>query len=228
VSECYRCQTITSGSGDPVGVCDMCSSFACSPCGARIPGLSLFRCAICWPSVLLISSGVGPQSGGGPSGGSGTPVDPAGPSGGGGGVSVRVVSSTEQFEELVPSLANESKTFRDDWRKEMGDIVASLERLHDGGRYALDQLVEKRKADTQEAPNIPMLNSLDAGPILGKQVSDAKSREELDRDLFADALGVASWAINVPVGAQPAPDRLALLSDTRITFVVGFLSPAFA
>jgi hypothetical protein len=229
LSECYRCQTITAGTGDPVGVCDMCSSFACASCGTRIPGLSLFRCAICWPAVLVTSAGIAPWSGGGPGGGSGAPVGPTSPSGGGGGgTSARIFDSTDEFEALVPTLANESGISRYDWRKNISDVVLSLHRVHEGGKDALDQLVHARKADTQEEPNVAMLSSLPSGLVVASQVSDAEDRGELNRDLFADALGVASWAINVAVGEQPRAERLALINDPRVTFVIGFMSPAFA
>ena len=73
-----------------------------------------------------------------------------------------------------------------------------------------------------------MLHSIGAGVLLADQVAAADREEQLDPDLFADALGVASWAINVDVGTQPDVSRLGLLADERITFVVGFLAPAYA
>lgn len=234
MSACYRCQTVTNGNGDPIGVCDMCSSFACSPCGVRIPGLSHFRCAICWPAVLLHSAGVapGPDEGGdgGSSGVRGTPTgSPDQPDGGGGGAAAQLFASSNDFEERVPGLAQESGLERHDWRRVIDEVIAELKRIHEGdGRSVIEGLLETRRADTDEEPNVVTLHSIGSGLLLADQVAAAESEDQLDRELFADALGVASWAINVDVGMQPAASRLGLLTDTRIAFVIGVLSPAYA
>ena len=231
MSACYRCEMVTAGSGEPIGVCDMCSAFACSPCGARIPGVSKFRCGICWPAVLLLSAGVAPGPEGGGSGGSGTPSGQPRPpgGGGGGGVEVAAFADTEEFETLVPTLARESGVSRYDWRKVIDGVVRELLRIHEGdGRTVVDELVEQRREDAEQEPNLTMLSSVGAGITLAEQVSDARRAKRLKPELIADALGVASWAINVDVGTQPSADRLGLLTDERIIFVVGFLSPAYA
>jgi hypothetical protein len=39
--------------------------------------------------------------------------------------------------------------------------------------------------------------------------------------LIADAFGVAQWAIGVPAGEQVPPERLRMLPDQRLRFIVG-------
>ena len=219
---------ITGEGREPLGVCDMCSSLACSPCGARIPGVAKFRCALCWPAVLLLPAGVGPgpeeEQGGG---GSGRPVLPTdGPGGGGGAPAQRTIKRTEDFEELVPALARESGIARANWRHVIDDVISELLTIAKGQGGA-DQLIERHAGSTEE-PDVAMLSSVDAGMLLASQVREAKRTGHLKPELMADALGVASWAINTEVGFQPKPDRLAMLADARMMFVVGFLSPAIA
>ena len=44
----------------------------------------------------------------------------------------------------------------------------------------------------------------------------------------ADAFGVAHWSIGVPLGEEPTPQRLALLPDKRLRFVIAYAMPSFA
>src|ERR1019366_5234651 len=115
------------------------------------------------------------------------------------------------------------------WRTVIEEVIRKLREIHEGGgRAVIDEMVGARRTDEREAPDVVMLHSIPAGLVLAEQVTVAQREMRLDSDLFADAFGVASWAINVDVGTQPDPFRVSLLADSRIAFVVGFLSPLYA
>jgi hypothetical protein len=144
-------------------------------------------------------------------------------------MAVPVFAGSEDFEERVPELAERSSAERGDWRGVVDDVIANLRKIHEGeGRAVVDDLLETRRVNTDEEPNVATLHSIGPGLLLADQVAVAEQEGRLDRELFADALGVASWAIDVGVGRQPDVSRLGLLADARIAFVIGVLSPAYA
>jgi hypothetical protein len=53
-----------------------------------------------------------------------------------------------------------------------------------------------------------------------REVESAETAGMLSRDLLGDAFGVAAWAIEAAPGTEPNEQRVALLADERLRFVI--------
>ena len=223
MATCYRCTVEgTDPPGDPFGVCDICSALACISCGVRVAGLSRFKCVMCYSSaVLLTAAGLrgapkGPSDPGGssPAAGSGPQADPDE-------LAVAFTSSA-QFVAAEPLLAGNSASERDYYRRDIERFMTlardyavdearreQIDARLGYGRYASEE-EEARRADLR-AGSQRLLRDLEQ--------ADAEAR--LKRDLLADAFGVAQSAIGVPPGEEVPLDRLLLLEDSRLRFIVG-------
>ena len=222
-----------SREGDPAGACDQCSSFACTLCGARVPKRSRYLCVLCFPSLVLLPSGGLPPGGPDPPPG-GTPVggpSPDAPSGGPAATArASLFEGTQEFEVLMPYLAESSGRERDFFHE--GGVDEAFRAATDYGfeetrRHEIDKIVGyERYSDEVEAAR--RRDALRGAQLLSRQVSAAEASGDLHKDLVADAFGVAHWSIAVAIGEQPSPDRLALLADERLRFVIGTGMPARA
>ncbi|HET7486173.1 MAG TPA: hypothetical protein VFJ64_12460 [Solirubrobacterales bacterium] len=227
---CYRCAYENEyPPGDPFGVCQECSIMACQSCGNRVPGRSRFVCLICFPeSVLLPDAGL-PRFREGPPGGGGHLRDPDLPDDGGGGEAVEpVFASSAEFETLMPLLAEETQANREQFR---GAGMRAILQL--GRDYSFDEAtrhqINERIGYTEVVDEVEeerRREALNGARRLLRDVDAARANEIFRPDLLADAFGLASWAIGVPPGSVVPLERLVLLDDLRLRFVLGYASPA--
>jgi hypothetical protein len=229
---CYRCTyEAADPPGDPFGVCKICSSLMCRNCGNRVPKRPRFLCVICIPSAVLLPSAGLPPAGDGPPGGGepgGGDPDPHDPSGGGGGAEA-VFANSREFERLMPDFAAESSTHRKFFREEVPKV---LERARE---YAFDQ-VRREDIDAEigyggysdEEEEERRREAMGGAQLLSRHVEGAESEGVLHRVLLADAFGMAAWSIGIPPDSEAPPERLALLADPRLRFVLGYAAPSIA
>jgi hypothetical protein len=226
---CYRCAALNlSPPGEPFGTCLHCNSFACRTCGVRAAKVCRFYCLSCKSGLTLLPSGGLPPTGGGGTGGSGGSGGSGGPPtagpGGTGGAATpgAPYASTEEFEALEPELAGNTRGERSFYRRFIEHFLAAP------SEYAFD---EAKRQDTDRAIGYerysdPVEEALRADLLSGAQrlardIEAARAGGALRPDLLADAFGVSQWAIGIPAGEQVPPERLAMLPDERLRFVVG-------
>lgn len=219
---CYRCTTLrTSPSGEPFGACLRCQSFACITCGVRAAGVSRFYCVLCKSGITLLPSGGLPPTGGpggsDPGGGGPGGAPPAGP-----GDVVAPYESTAHFEALEPLLAEYTVDERHYYHDQIDRFLeAAAEYAFDEARREeIDRAIGYERPD--DLAEQALRGDLRRGAQrLARDVEAAEARGLIRRDLLADAFGVAQWAIGISAGAPVPPERLALLPDERLRFVVG-------
>ena len=130
----------------------------------------------------------------------------------------------------MPDLAEASSRERDFFHE--GGVDEALRAASDYGfeetrRHEIDKALSyERYSDEAEA--VRRRDALQGAQLLARDVRAAEASGGLQKDLIADAFGVAHWSIAVPIGEQPAPQRLALLADERLRFVIGTAMPARA
>ena len=189
-----------------------------------MPVISLFKCVTCYPSSVLLSvSGLGPgPSGGGPAGPGG--ADPSGGGGGPGGLNQEVTPfrSTAEFEALQPNLAENSRAERTYYH---GDIQRFLGMAHE---YAFDEArrdeIDANLAYSGYSDEVESARRADLRGGAQRLVRDLQAAEAAGRvrhDLIADAFGVAQYAVGIPAGEEVPLERLAMLSDPRLRFIIG-------
>jgi hypothetical protein len=147
---------------------------------------------------------------------------------GGAAASAPVFASSAEFEVLMPVLAEETHDYRRQFRG--AGLRAMLARGRD---YAFDQASREQinealgysdLADAVEEER--RREALDGARLLLRDVEAARANELLHEGLLGDAFGIAAWAIGVRPGEEAVPERLALLADLRLRFVLGFAAPA--
>jgi len=139
-----------------------------------------------------------------------------------------VFPDSRQFEELMPDLAEATSGSRDFFRRDVERIAerAAAYARNEVERREIDQMagyeghLEEEEERREEA--------MQGAQLLIRNVETARAKERLREDLLADAFGVASWSIGVQPGATVTPERLALLGDVRLRFIVGYAAPAIA
>jgi hypothetical protein len=196
----------------------MCGSFACGTCGNCPANIGLFYCVICAPGLTLLPSGGFPPTGEGPGGGPG----PSGPPSGGPGDVVGPYESSEQFEKLESVLAYNTSTER----RYYHDHIERFLELP--AEYSFDEARRERidqDLDYQR-PGVPAEQALRAdfrraAQRLTRDIEAANAGQRLREGLVADAFGVAQWAIGVPAGTPAPQERLGMLRDERLRFIVG-------
>lgn len=107
--------------------------------------------------------------------------------------------------------------------------------LSDADGYAFD-VARREELDRRsgylgyddEAEEARRRDALAGAQRLARDAQAAQARDVLREDLLADAFGVAAWSIGVKPGEDPGPERLAMISDERLRFVLGFAMPATA
>jgi hypothetical protein len=215
---CYRCIALGQAPGEPFGACQHCTSFACSTCGVRAAGVSRFYCVTCKSGLTLLpSGGLPPTGGGGPGGGGPAAPAPLGP-----GDVVAPYAGTAHFQLLEPALAESSRAERDYYHRDIERFLAAPR------DYAFD---EAKRADTDRAVGYERYGGeveqalrsdlLDGAQRLARDIDAAAAAGRIRPDLLADAFGVAQWAIGVRAGEAVPPERLAMLPDQRLRFMVG-------
>lgn len=230
-ADCYFCTALQTGPADPFGACFVCSAFACIGCGNRVPRRARFLCNLCFTKVVLLPSGGLPPGSGG---GGGLPEPPDGPDDDG--ISAvaaphTVFASSAEFEALMPRLAAETEGQRAVFHAD-GAIDAVLERARDYGfveeqRRRIDaDIGYVRYDDAAEAAW--RADALAGARELARHAEEAQAHRRLKPSLLADAFGVAAASIRLAPGETPSPERLALLPDRRLRFVVGIAIPADA
>ena len=196
MASCYRCQVITGGAGEGIGVCDMCVSLACDVCGARLPVSKVFRCGICYPNALVIAAGLPPAGGGGSGGGGG-----GGAAAGGGRPAPQPeFRNVDEFELYGGGVAEDSRSYRESWRKRLPSVLGSVEQM----AHEEDLSLHERQIASR----------------LTREIQTARELGTLQEELLADAFGVAAWAIVAEPGAVVDRARTALLADERLRFVL--------
>ncbi len=218
---CFRCTELSLPSGEPFGACLHCNAFACITCGVRTAKISRFYCVSCKSGLTLLPSGGLPPTGG-PGGPGGTGGGPSGPPAGGPDASVAPYNGSEEFELLEPRLAENTREAREVYHDFIDLFLATAR------DYAFDAI---KREDTDRAVGYdrysdPVEEALRADLLEGAQqlardIEAAQAAGTLRSDLLADAFGVAQWATGVPAGEPVPPERLAMLPDARLRFVVG-------
>lgn len=222
MADCYRCVTVTSRNGDGVGVCQVCGALACRDDGERDLSAMDFICGMCDATRLTNSSGLPPSgpSGGGP-GGSGPAAPEPSPSGSdGGGAGGAVYASSADFERRRPTIAEQSREHRNIFRERIDDVITRLGDSVRGERAEALAEVEAEELDPEELAATAQL--------LHSQIEDADERGVLDRELLADAFGVAAWSIGADPGQEPRVHQLNHLADPRLRLAVGRFTPLVA
>jgi hypothetical protein len=175
--------------------------------------------------TLLPSGGLPPT--GGPTGGGWGGGGAVGPSGGEGGdgepeAALAAFQSSEEFTALEPDLAERSLADREyyhgspelftDWPRDYAYDAAAQEQINAAIGYVETSgaVAEALRADFR-----------DGAQRLTRDIAAARARSVFRVDVLADAFGVAQWAIGVRAGDPAPPDRLAMLPDSRLRFVVG-------
>jgi len=231
VASCFICAVVDNATAeaDPIGVCKKCFSLACIDHGTRLKQAIEFKCALCLPEVMLDSAGLvrhdayeprrpGDRGGGGLP--SGEPAEPRLPRGPGGSAVSREFESHAQFEEVERRLAQATQDHRLAWGNVINDVIDRVARFeHDPRRREEIQYVVKTSAPT-------VIDELEkTGVEVSREVQRAEKARVLDRELVADALGVASWAIGAKPqlgGTELAVDQVALIGDERVRFLVRY------
>jgi len=141
---------------------------------------------------------------------------------GGPGDTVAPYESTAHFEAVEPGLAESTAEARRWYHEYVASFLdlATDYAFNEERRARIDRIVG------YEQPDDPVEEALRADLLRGAQrlmrdVEAAEASGRLRRDLIADAFGVAQWAIGVPPGKPVPPERLAMLADDRLRFVVG-------
>jgi hypothetical protein len=222
VADCYRCVVVMARSGDGVGVCQTCGALACRHDGERDLGAYDFVCGMCDSSRLSSSAGVPPPGRSGPGGGGG--VSTGGPvvqpSGGGGGAVAAVYVSGPDFEERRPTIAEQSREHRMIFRDRIDDVLLRLRESVHGDPAAALASVEAEELDPGRVSA--------TAKLFVAQIDLAEQQGRLDRELLADAFGVAAWSIGAEPGREPDVGRLSHLADARMRLVVGRFTPLVA
>lgn len=224
---CYRCITLDLDPiGEPFGVCSNCSIMACRTCGNRLRKAARFRCRLCYPETVLLPSGGLAHSGEPPGGGE--PSEPFG----GGPSREEIFLNTGEWERLESELAELTADDRAFFHE--GALALVFERAHG---YAFD---EARREDLNAEVGWEVLDeaeeqrrraeALVGAQLLARGLQEARASETLRPELLADAFGVACWAIGVRAGRGEivSEERLALLADLRLRFVIGTAMPVIA
>lgn len=222
---CYRCTALKEGPGEPFGSCLYCGSFACVTCGVRVAGISRFYCVSCKAGVTLLPSGGLPPTGGGGGGGGGGSPRGGGPSGEGDPEVIELVvpyGSSAEFEVLEPTLAENTRSDRDYYHGSVEQFLAIP------GEYAYNEAVREEidgvsgyRTYEDEVEQALRSDLRGGAQRLARDLEWASARELLRPGLIADAFGVAQWAIGVRAGEQVPPERLWMLPDQRLRFIVG-------
>jgi hypothetical protein len=174
---------------------------------------------------LLPSGGL--ERSGEPPGGGGS-SEPSG----GGPAREEIFVSTREWEQLEPELAELTAEDRAFFHE--GALAVTLERAHS---YAFD---EARREDLNAEVGWEVLDDAEeqrrrdeallGAQMLARALQGATARGSLRPELLADAFGVACWAIGVRAGRGEivSEERLSLLADIRLRFVIGMAMPVVA
>jgi hypothetical protein len=220
---CYRCTALKADPGEPFGSCLYCGSFACATCGVRVAGISRFYCVSCKAGVTLLPSGGLPPTGGG-GGGGGTPRG-GGPAGDrdheASELAVPYASSAE-FEVLEPTLAENTRSDRAYYHGSVEQFLAmpSEYAYNEAVREQIDSVSGYRGYE-DEVEQALRSDLRGGAQRLARDLEWASARDLLRPGLIADAFGVAQWATGVRAGQQVPPERLWMLPDQRLRFIVG-------
>jgi hypothetical protein len=116
-------------------------------------------------------------------------------------------------------VAAEAAQHRAIFRDGIDSIVDGLRELYQSERAAALAEVPSGILDEQGIAGTARL--------LGGQLEEACQNESLDKDLLADAFGVAWWAIGSEPGEEPHVNQLAHLADPRLQVVVARYTPLY-
>jgi hypothetical protein len=177
---------------------------------------------MCYSSAVLLPAAGLPGTPGGPSGPGGLgPAGGPGPQGDPDELAAPLTSSA-QFVAVEPVLAANSAAERYYYQ-------ADIERFRTLARdYAVDEarreeidarLGYERYASEEEEARRADLRA--GSQRLLRDLERAEADGRLRRDLLADAFGVAQYAIGIPAGEEVPLERLVLLADSRLRFIVG-------
>jgi hypothetical protein len=133
---------------------------------------------------------------------------------GGGGVAVEFESS-EEFEESIPRIAVASAVHRAAAREIVDRLVAKVEEL--GGAPDRQRRIEEI-AVTSDPRTIQGLD--EALVEVADELRVADQAGALNRELFADTLGVAAWAIGASAGDEISVAAIEMIPDRRLRFLL--------
>jgi hypothetical protein len=218
MADCYRCVVVLSRQGEGVGVCQACGAIACPGDGERDLSAADFVCGMCDTTRLTSSAGVGPS---GPSGGGSGGVGPGGSpppsSGGGGGAAAAVYASSRDFEERRPGVAEASRGHRAVFHERIDHILRDLREYATSDTAAALMSVEAEELDEGRVR--------DTARRFVAQIDAADAEGRFDRELLADAFGVAAWSIGAGPAEEPTVGQLSHLADARLRLAIGRFTP---
>jgi hypothetical protein len=226
MASCFKCAVIDKvvGDADPIGVCKRCNSLACVDHGTRLKKGAEFKCALCLTSNMLDAAGLvrhevyGPPPADDRGGGTGVPT-PVGPSGGGGsgGGAPAVVEfeSSADFERAAPKIAKASESHRAEARDIVDPLVEKVRALRD------DPDREREVARIVVTSDPATIAAVDEEAVeVSDELRAAEEEGLLKRDLLADTLGVAAWAIGAEVGEEISVADIEMIPDRRLQFLL--------
>jgi|GEM_PF-3932702 len=224
MASCFKCSVVdkVGFEAEPIGVCANCHSLTCVDHGTRLRGVPEFKCVFCATADLKTAAGlIVHETYEPPPGGHGgglhepAPTEP-GPDGGDV-VPVLALASHEEFENSISTsrIAELSADHRGQAAETLDSLLELVERF--GGDSAQDAMVSDLAATSDEMTRTAVHR---AGVRVVHGLTRAVESDRLDRDLLADCIGLGSWAIGERVGAEMSVDRILLIPDLDVQFLL--------
>ena len=143
------------------------------------------------------------------------PVDP-GPSGGDA-VSVPALDSHEEYENSISTsrIAELSAAHRARAAETLDSLLERLEQFRDDEEQG--KMVDELAATSDEMTRAGIHK---AGIRVVHGLARARESEQLDHDLLADCIGLGTWAIGEPVETEMSVDRIRLIPDVDVQFLL--------
>ena len=149
----------------------------------------------------------------------GLPVSPTG----GGGAGRGLTHAEFEMSLLTARLAENSAAHRGHARAVVDDLVGFVRAFPDAENQS--ELVARMAVTSDEATHDRIR---DAGLMPSREVRSAAAAQRLEHEIFADAMGVATWAIGVDPRGEVPVARIELVPDERVQFALLAWSHIFA
>ena len=225
MASCFKCAVDqATGAADPIGTCGDCSSLACFDHGTRLKAGREFKCVLCVTTDMIdLATGSIIHDTYDPPGGGDSGAVVAGPDDDGGGAGAEPSRTAhEEFEShlLTQRIADASAEHRA-WASQA--IEALLERTR---AFGDDSQRPTMLAEIAVTSNERTRLAIEAAGL--ETIQTLASTDGLDYELLADAVGVANWAIGEKPGAEMSVERIDLVRDRRVRFLLRVESRYFA
>lgn len=202
-------------------MCANCHSLACVDHGTRLRGVPEFKCVLCATADLKTAAWLilhetyepPPDEGGGPHA-----FDPVEPRPDGGDLTpAPAVASHEEFETSISTarVAKLSAAHRAHAAEMLYPLLTQIERF--GSDAKRETMVAELAATSDEASRAAIRR---AGISVAHGLARARESGQLDHNLLADGVGLGAWAIGEAVGAEMSVDRILLIPDAEVQFLL--------